>query len=215
MSLPYQIEETLPEGGLLEGGRRKGEEIHNNMHFHRRAHARRRTQTQMHRGRRGAVVSWQTNDRQMTCWNTSTGLDSNRPVRLCQWHLLWREKGERARPACHFTRAQPLPNPRMRLLPPLSTVSNLICLSIWVTGSEDVVKGGMMERWNSKEEEGKVDLLYPADDIWYLSGGSVIYCGLHVKLMLFPPHPLNAKHMSLDYWLVFRGARFIQKVHFE
>lgn len=53
----------------------------------------------------------------------------------------------------------------MRLLPPLSTVSNLICLSIWVTGSEDVVKGGMMERWNSKEEEGKVDLLYPADDI--------------------------------------------------
>lgn len=39
MSLPYQIEETLPEGGLLEGGRRKGEEIHNNMHFHRRAQA--------------------------------------------------------------------------------------------------------------------------------------------------------------------------------
>lgn len=186
MSLPYQ-EETLPEGGLLEGGRRKGEEIHNNMHFHRRAHARRRTQTQMHRGRRGAVVSWQTNDRQMTCWNTSTGLDSNRPVRLCQWHLLWRENGERARPACHFTRAQPLPNPRMRLLPPLSTVSNLICLSIWVTGSEDVVKGGMMESGTVKRKRGRwicciQQMIFDtwAVAVWYIVGCTLNWC-------FFPP----------------------------
>lgn len=41
----------------------------------------------------------------------------------------------------------------MRLLPPLSTVSNLICLSIWVAGSKDMVKGRMMERRNGKEGE--------------------------------------------------------------
>lgn len=44
---------------------------------------------------------------------------------------------------------------RMRLLLPLSTVSNLICLSIWVAGSKDMVKGGIMEKWNGKEEEKK------------------------------------------------------------
>lgn len=118
MSLAYQIEETVPEGEVLEGGKRRGNiqqcafsPVHTNTHTY--------TYTNTLE-RHGAVVSWQTNDRQMTRWNTSTRPDTNRPVRLCQWHLLWRERereernretGEgRARPVCHFTQTKPLPN---------------------------------------------------------------------------------------------------------
>lgn len=108
--------------------------------------------------RHGAVVCWQTNDRQMTCWNTSTRPDSNRPARLCQWHLLWRE-GEResargarrTKASVSFYTNKTSAKHQIWLLPPPSTVSNLICLSIWVAGTEDMVKGGMMERWNGKE----------------------------------------------------------------
>lgn len=65
-----------------------------------------------------------------------------------------RERGERESEACvSFYTNKTSAKHRMRLLPPLSTVSNLICLSIWVAGSEDMVKGRMMERWNGKEGE--------------------------------------------------------------
>lgn len=137
--------------------------------------------------RHGAVVSWQTNDRQMTCWNTSTRPDSNRPVRLCQWHLLWREgeRGERERErvseACvSFYTNKTSAKHRMWLLPPLSTVSNLICLSIWVAGSEDMVKGGVMERWNGKEGE-KRWICCIGQRIWHLNCGSMLTCMLPIK----------------------------------
>lgn len=124
------------------GGEEKRKEIYNNVHFHQCRYTHTNT-LERHR----AVVSWQTNDRQMTCWNTSTRPDSNRPVRLCQWHLLWRE-------ACvSFYTNKTSAKHQIWLLPPPSTVSNLICLSIWVAGTEDMVKEGMMERWNDKEGE--------------------------------------------------------------
>ena len=119
--------------------------------------------------RHGAVVSWQTNDRQMTCWNTSTRPDSNRPVKLCQWHLLWRGRGEgkgRGGGGCvSFYTNKTSAKHRIWLLPPPSTVSNLICLSIWVAGSEDMVKGGMTEGWNGKEGSEEVDLLDWTEDL--------------------------------------------------
>lgn len=163
MSLPYQMEKTIPEGEVLEGGERRGNiqqcafsPVHANTHTY--------TDTNTLE-RHGAVVSWQTNDRQMTCWNTSTRPDSNRPVRLCQWHLLWREGG--ASEACvSFYTNKTSAKHRMWLLPLLSTVSNLICLSIWVAASEDMVKGGMMERWNGKEGE-KRWICCIGQRIWY------------------------------------------------
>lgn len=46
MSLPYQIDEAIPEGEVLEGGSmRKGKKKHNNVHFHWCRH----TPTQIHR----------------------------------------------------------------------------------------------------------------------------------------------------------------------
>ena len=89
----------------------KGEEIYNNVHFHQCTHP--HTHTRIYTNtleRHGAVVSWQTNDRQMTCWNTSTRPDSNRPVRLCQWHILWRERerGEREPGLCVILHKQNL-----------------------------------------------------------------------------------------------------------
>ncbi len=95
MSLPYQIEETIPEGEVLEGGKKRGsiqQCAFPPMHTWTQTPTYAYTNTPE---RHGAVDSWQTNDRQMTCWNTSTRSDSNRPVRLCQWHLLWREGRER------------------------------------------------------------------------------------------------------------------------
>lgn len=108
MSLPYQIEETIPEGGVLEGGKRSG---NIQQHAFSPVHTGTPTYTYTNApGRHGAVVSWQTNDRQMTCWSTSTRLDSNRPVRLCQWHLVWRERerGARERGLCVILHKQNL-----------------------------------------------------------------------------------------------------------
>lgn len=119
--------------------------------------------------RHRAVVSWQTNDRQMTCWNTSTGPDSNRPARLCQWHLLWRE-------ACvSFYTNKTSAKHQIWLLPPPSTVSNLIRLSIWVAGTEDMVKGSMMERWDDKEGAERW-ICWNGQGICKESCGSILAC---------------------------------------
>lgn len=142
----HYIKKMIPEGEVLEGGKGRG----NIQHAFSPVETCTPTYTYRNApGRHAVVVSWHTNDRQMTCWNTSTRLDSNRPVRLCQWHLLWR----RSEACVSFSTNKTSAKHRMWLLPLLSTVSNLICLSIWVSGSEGMVKGGMMERWNGKEGE--------------------------------------------------------------
>lgn len=140
----------IPEEEVLEGGKRR-----RNIQYAFSPVETWYTNIHLHKCTRETCSCRQTNDRQMTCWNTSTRLDSNRPVRLCQWHLLWRESE-----ACvSFYTNKTSAKHWMWLLPLLSTVSNLICLSIWVSGSEGVVKGGMMEMWwNGKEGEKKFEM---------------------------------------------------------
>lgn len=98
-------------------------------------------------------------DKQMTDkWHVGTPPPGLIVIALwdCANGISYGERGgaERESEACvSFYTNKTSAKHRMWLLPPLSTVSNLICLSIWVSGSEDMVKGGMMERWTGKEEE--------------------------------------------------------------
>lgn len=150
MSLPYQIEETIPEGEVLEGGKRRG-----NIQQCAFSPLRTHTPTQIHW--RDTELS--SADKQMTDkWHAGTPPPGLIVISLqdCANGISYGEResargARRTKASVSFYTNKTSAKHQIWLLPPPSTVSNLICLSIWVAGTEDMVKGGMMERWNGKE----------------------------------------------------------------
>lgn len=109
MSPPYQVEETVPEGGACGGGGgRKDAQL-------------------LGAGEGWAAVTWQTNDRQMTRRSSSTRLGGNRPAGSCQRACVsYRgeegdlRRGSRRGPLRHIfcTSSCPVPTPLLHLSPP-------------------------------------------------------------------------------------------------
>lgn len=139
MSLPYQGE-MIPEGVVLEVGRKKEGKIQPFFFLPAGARAQQYTAAQMHRG--DAELS--PVDKQMTDkWLVGTPPPGSIVIALwdCANGISYRkgarERESRARVSFYTNKTSA--SHRMWLLPPLSTVANLIALSIWVTENEDTV----------------------------------------------------------------------------
>ncbi len=117
-------------------------------------------------------------DKQMTDkWHVGTPPPGLIVIALwdCANGISYGERGESEACVSFYTNKTSAKH-RMWLLLPLSTVSNLICLSIWVAESEGMLKGGIMEKWNGKEGEKRW--------IWHESCGSILTRMLRIELMV-------------------------------
>lgn len=142
MSLPYQVEKMIPEEVVLEVGRKKGY-IQQYAFFFlltNSAHAHQYTLAQMYRRDAKLLLV----DNQMTDkWLVGTPPPGSIVIALWDWAIGIsyregaRERESRARVSFYTNKTSA--SHRMWLRPPLSTVANLIALSIWVTASEDTV----------------------------------------------------------------------------
>lgn len=139
MSLPYQIEKMIPKGVVLEVEKNREIQQYIYIFFHTSSTCAHQP-AQMHRG--DAELS--PVDKQMTDkWLVGTPPPGSIVIALwdCANGIFYRERvRERGSRACvSFYTNKTSASHRMWLLPPLSTVANLIALSIWVTGSKDTV----------------------------------------------------------------------------
>lgn len=142
MSLPYQVEKMIPKGVVLEVEKKRNTTVFFFFLYTSSACAHQYTLAQMHRG--DAELS--PVDKQMTDkWLVGTPPPGSIVIALwdCTNGISYREGvSEREReqgPCVSFYTNKTSASHRMWLLPLLSTVANLIALSIWVTGSEDTI----------------------------------------------------------------------------